>query len=436
VPDGFVGILLVLVLENRYQQRTGEAMLTDTKVRALKKKEAPYKVSDSAGLYIQVQPNGSRLWRMAYRFRGKQRTAAFGMYPDISLSVARLRRDEVKRQLRSGDDPSVVVKAEKAAVVLAASRTFRAVGDDWFQKKMVDEEKSEKTIRRAKWILDILNEGIGDRQINEIEAPELLVVLRRLEAQEKYETVKRARSTASIIFRFGIATGVCKRDPAADLKGALTSVASTPHAAITDPTGVGKLLRAIDGYDTKPLLRFALQLLALTFTRPGNVAAAEWSEFDVDAGVWSISAEKMKMREAFRIPLSRQALALLAELRKITGGSKYLFPSFRTGKRPMFVNLLNVALRDIGYAADEMQAHGFRSTASTILNERSEFSPDVIELSLAHRLGGVRAIYNRAEYWGERCLLVQWYADHLDGLRKVVAMPQRKRTAMAETQRG
>jgi integrase len=411
-------------------------MLTDTRVRALKPKEAPYKVSDSAGLFLQVQPNGSKLWRMAYRFHGKQRTAAFGMYPDISLPVARLRRDEVKRQLRSGEDPSVVVKAEKAAVVAAASHTFRAVGDDWFQKKMVKEGKAEKTLRREKWMLAILNKGIGDRQIDEIEAPDLLVVLRQLEAQEKYETVKRARSTASTIFRFGIAIGACKRDPAADLKGALTSVASTPHAAVTDPTGVGKLLRAIDGYDKKPLLRFALQLLALTFTRPGNVAGAEWSEFDVDAGVWSISAEKMKMREAFRVPLSRQALALLAELREITGGSKYLFPSFRTGKRPMFGSLLNVALRDLGYAADEMQAHGFRSTASTILNERSEFSPDVIELSLAHRLGGVRAIYNRSQYWAERCELMQWYADHLDGLRdqgKVVALPQRKRTATGAT---
>jgi integrase len=385
-------------------------------VRALKPREATFKVSDSGGLFLQVQPNGSKLWRLAYRFQGKQKTAAFGIYPAVSLSDARARRDEAKLQLRAGEDPGAVVKAEKAAVIAASANTFAAVGAEWLQKRMVKEGKSESTLRRTNWLLGVLNNGIGDRMIGEIEAPELLVVLRRIEAQEKYEAVKRLRSTASAIFRFGIAIGACKRDPAADLRGALTSVASTPHAAIIDPAGVGKLLRAIDAHE-RPLLRLALQLLALTFTRPGNVAGAEWGEFDVDAGVWSIPGLKMKMREPFRVPLSRQALALLAELRKVTGGGRYLFPSFRTGKRPMFTTLLNVALRDIGYAADEMQAHGFRSTASTILNESSEFSPDAIELSLAHVPTGVRAIYNRSQYWPERVALAQWYADHLDELR-------------------
>jgi integrase len=391
-------------------------MLTDAKVRAAKPRETPFKISDGGGLYLLIQPSGSKLWRMAYRFAGRQKTLAFGIYPDVSLAAARVRRDDSKRQLRAGEDPAAVIKAEKVAVVAATANTFRAVAADWMQRKMIAEGKSKTTLDRARWLLGILNDSLGDRTIDDIEAPELLVVLRRVEAQGLHEAVKRLRSTASTVFRFGIAIGVCKRDPAADLRGALTSVASKPYAAITDPAGVGELLRAIDGYHKKPLLRLALQFLALTFTRPGNVANAEWNEIDFDAGVWSISASRMKMRTPFRLPLSRQALAVLAEARKITGDGKYLFPS-RKRKSPIYTHQLNGALRKLGFTRDDMQAHGFRSTASTILNESSEFSPDVIELSLAHVPTGVRAIYNRAQYWPERVTLAQWYADHLDELR-------------------
>jgi integrase len=408
-------------------------MLTDVKVRALKPKERPSKVSDGGGLHILIQPSGSKLWRMAYRFRGKQKTAAFGVYPAVSLSEARVRRDDAKRQLRSGEDPGAVVGAEKLAVVAATADTFAAVAADWLQKRMIKENKSKSTLDRARWLLGILNDAIGNRQINEIEATELLQVLRRVEAQEKYEAVKRLRSTASAIFRYGIAIGACRRDPAADLRGALTSVASTPHAAITDPAGVGKLLRAIDRYHKKPLLRLALQVLALTFVRPGNVCGAEWSEIDTNAGVWSIAAPEMKMRKAFRLPLSRQALAVLDALRLMTGDGKYLFPA-RNRKRAIYTHQLNNALREIGFAKDEMQAHGFRSTASTILNENGEFSPDVIELSLAHVPNGVRAIYNRAQYWSERVALMQWWADHLDELRnrgEVLVLPKPARMAGA-----
>ena len=400
-------------------------MLSDAAIRRIKPGAKPFKKADALGLYLLVQPSGGRLWRLNYTFAGRQRTLSFGAYPVVGLADARARRDDAKRQLRQGIDPGAVVKVEKVARKQVAANTFGALADQWYQAKMVKEGKAGTTLNRARWLLDTLKRDIGDRLIGEIEAPELLDVLRKVEAQGKHEAVKRLRSTASTIFRFGIASGVCKRDPAADLKGALTSVKSTPHAAITDPAGVGKLLRAIDAHE-RQLLRRALQLLALTFVRPGNLAAAEWSEFDIDAGVWSIPGPKMKMREPFRVPLSRQALAILGELRKTTGNSRFLFPSFRTGKRPIFTTLLNVALRDIGYAADQMQAHGFRSTASTLLNEHSEFSPDIIELALAHRLGGVRAIYNRSEYWAKRCELVQWYADFLEELRErgqVVALP-------------
>jgi integrase len=406
-------------------------MLTDTKIRGIKPEPGPVKISDGGGLHLLVAPTGSKLWKCSYRFAGKQKTLSFGAYPEVGLADARLRREEAKGKLRQGIDPGKVIKTKKVEEKQAAANTFGAVADDWQKKKMIAEGKSKSTLARASWLLDILKEGIGDLPINEIEAPELLAVLRKVEAQGKHEAVKRLRSTASAIFRFGIASGACKRDPAADLKGALTSVASTPHAAITDAADVGKLLRAIDAYQ-RPVLRLALQLLALTFVRPGNIAQAEWTEFDADAGVWSISAQKMKTREPFRVPLSRQALALLKELRAITGNCMYLFPSLRKGNRPIFTYGLNIALRDIGYESDEMQAHGFRSTASTILNEHSEFSPDVIELCLAHRLVGVRAIYNRSEFWNKRCELMQWYADYLDGLRergKVVVLPSKKQPA-------
>jgi integrase len=401
-------------------------MLTDAQVRALKPKETPFKVADGAGLYLLVQPNGSKLWRMAYRFVGKQKTLYFGIYDTVSLSDARARRDDAKRQLRSGEDPGAVVKAKKAAVVAATANTFRAVAADWFQKKMVKEGKSPSTLNKSRWVFGILNDGIGDRPINEIEAPDLLAVLRRVEAQEKYETVKRLRSTSSAIFRFGIATGACKRDPSADLRGALTSVAATPHAAVTDPADVGKLLRAIDGFKRLPTVRLALQFLALTFVRPGELCSAEWSE--ITGSVWDIPGPKMKMRLPHRVPLSRQAMAVLDELRAITGKRKHLFASSVKPSQPFSTNLLNVTMREIGFEHARHVPHGFRSTASTILNESSEFSPDVIELSLAHVPTGVRAIYNRSKYWPERCELMQWYADHLDELRgrgKVVGLPRR-----------
>jgi integrase len=400
--------------------------LSDAAVRATKPRQKPFKRADDRGLYLLVQPNGSKLWRTNYTFAGRQRTMAFGAYPDVSLSEAREARDAAKKKLRAGIDPSAVVKAEKVAEKQAIEHTFSAVSAEWLKRKMVAEGKAERTLERTEWLLGILNDGIGKTLLSEIEAPELLAVLRKVEAAGKNETVKRLRATASTVFRFGIATGVCKRDPAADLKGALTSATSTPRAAITDPVGVGELLRSIDGYK-RPMLRLALQFLALTFVRPGEVCSAEWSEINTDA-VWSIPGAKMKMKKPHRVPLSKQALAVLAELRKISGDSKFLFPSRKRG-RHIFANRLNVALREIGYDAEQVSAHGFRSTASTILNEHSEFSPDAIELSLAHVSGDVRSVYNRAQRWIERRELAQWYANYLDGLRQrgeVVKMPKKK----------
>jgi integrase len=398
-------------------------MLTDTKVRALKPKPAPYKVSDSGGLYLQIQPNGSRLWRQAYRFNGKQRTAAFGAYPHVSLSDARARRDATRLQLRAGEDPAAVVKAKK----MVAATTFRAVAEEWKNVKLLAEGKAPSTLSLNRWAIGILNDGIGDKPISEIEAPDVLEVLRRIEAAGRYQSVARVRGIASSIFRFGIASGYCKRDPAADLRGALTSAVSTPHAAVTDPADVGELLRAIDGYDGVPILRLALQFLALTFLRPGEVCSAEWSE--IEGNIWDVPGPKMKMRLPHRVPLSRQALAVLDELREITGKRKYLFASPTKPSRPIGTQRLNHVLNEIGFDHDRHVGHGFRSTFSTIANESGKWTPDVIELCLAHIPTGVRAIYNRSAYWPERVALMQWYSDHLDELRsrgRVVEMADRK----------
>jgi integrase len=372
-------------------------------------------------------PSGSKLWRQAYRYAGKQRTAAHGVYPQVSISEARARRDDAKRLLRQGQDPGAVVKAEKAAEVAKANSSFSTVGAEWKQRKIVAEKKSASTLAKTEWLLGILNDGIGSRPVAEIEAPEVLDLLRQVEAQGKHEAVKLLRATASRVFRFGIASGHCKRDPAADLRGALTAVVSTPRAAITDANGVGALLRAIESLEGRPVVRLALQFLALVFVRPGEACSAEWGE--IEGNVWNIPGAKMKMREPHRVPLSRQALAVLDKLRPITGNHRHLFASLLKRGQPIATNRLNAALREAGFASDEVSAHGFRAMASTILNESGKWSPDVIELQLAHQeRNKVRAAYNRARRWPERFEMMQWYADYLDGLRdrgEVVALPRK-----------
>ena len=403
-------------------------MLTDTRIKALKSSMAPFKVADSGGLYILVTPAGGKLWKQSYRYARLQKTLSHGAYPGVGLAEARTRREAAKAQLRQGIDPGAVIKAEKQAKVAATANTFEAVSAEWMKKKMIGEGKAAPTLRRAEWLLKVLNASLGNKMLSEIEAPDLLDVLRRVEDGGKHETVSRLRDTASKVFRFGIASGRCKRDPAADLRGALTSPVATPRAAIIDEAGVGEMLRAIDGYQRRPMMRMALQLLALTFVRPGNICSAEWSEIDEASGAWNIPGPKMKMRVPFRVPLSKQALALLAELRKISTGT-YLFESTKPGVH-IGTNQLGRLLNELGYSNDQVTPHGFRSMASTILNESGNFSPDVIELQLAHQeKNKVRAAYNRQQRWPDRVELMTWWANYLDELRKrgeVVALPKAK----------
>jgi integrase len=396
-------------------------MLTDKQVRHFKPESEPYKRSDGGGLHILVMPNGSKLWRRSYRFARRQKTSAYGSYPEVSLADARDRRDDDKRKLKQGVDPSAIVREEKQAVIAATENVFSVVGEEWKQRKLVKEKKSASTLARTDWLLRTLNEGIGDRPINEVTAPELLKILRRVEAQGLHETVARLRSVASQIFRYGIATGRCERDVASDLRGATTSAVSTPHAAIINPTDIGALMRKIDTLDGgihPKMMQLALRLLAYVFVRPGELRLSEWSEIDHTAAVWNIPGPRMKMRLPHRVPLSRQALAVLDEVRTLTGGGRYVFTSTVRPKQPLHKNSFNDALRRLGYAHDEMTAHGFRALASTTLNEMNRWPVDVIERQLAHQeRNAVRCVYNRATHWPERVAMMQAWADHLDELR-------------------
>ncbi|HEX7113696.1 MAG TPA: integrase arm-type DNA-binding domain-containing protein [Steroidobacter sp.] len=398
--------------------------LTEARIRAARPREKPYKLFDGGGLYLLVTPGGGRWWRLKYRYGGRECGISLGIYPDVSLKAARERRDEARRLLASGVDPSAHRKAERAA----SAQRFEALAREW----LAGEEKklAPATYAKAKWLLESwLLPALGAQPIGEITPAELLGVLRRVESRGIHETAQRAKQLAGRIFRYAIATGRAERDITADLRGALVPPATRNRAAITEPARVGELLRAIDGYIGQPATLYALRLAPYVFVRPGELRAAEWREFDLKAAEWRIPASRMKMREPHIVPLSRQAVAILEELRRLTGGGRYLFPSLRTPERPISENTLNAALRRLGYSGEEMTAHGFRAMASTLLNERG-FPPDVIELQLAHKeRNKVRAAYNRAERLEERRKMMQAWADYLDSLRAGAPVLRLKRHA-------
>jgi integrase len=391
-------------------------MLNDTRVRTAKPGQRPIKLSDSGGLHLLIQPHGTKLWRLAYRFGGKQKTLAFGVYPTVSLADARSRRDEAKTLLARSIDPSVQRKAHQQA---GKDGSFRTVAEEVLAK-LEREGRAPATLTKTRWLLDFAFPAFGDRPVAEITARELLALLREIEGRGLYETAKRLRSTCGMVFRYAIATGRAERDPSMDLRGALTTPPVSHRATIVDPTGIGALLRAVDGFYGQPTTRAALRLAAYVFVRPGELRHAEWREFELEAAVWSIPAEKMKMRRPHRVPLARQPLAILRELQEITGGGRWLFPSVRTLTRPISENTLNAALRRLGYGSEAMSTHGFRAMAATRLNEMGRWNPDAIERQLAHQEANAvrRAYTHRAEYWPERVIMMQAWADYLDELRE------------------
>jgi integrase len=391
--------------------------LSDVQVRNAKPKEKDYKLSDGQGIYLLITATGGKLWRLDYTFAGKRKTLALGNYPAVSLADARQRRDDAKKLLANDVDPLAVRKAQKAATVAETENSFEIVAREWHGKFSVSWSSShaETTMKRLQ--LDVFP-VMGERPIGEIKAPELLAMLRRIESRGALETAHRVRTICSQIFRYAVATGRAERDCATDLKGALPPYTKGNHPAITDPKEVAPLLRAIDGYQGSFVVKCALQLAPLFFVRPGELRQAEWSEIDLDAAEWNIPAERMKMKVAHLVPLSRQAIVILKELHALTGKGRYLFPCHRSFARPMSNNAVNAALRRMGYDKETMTGHGFRAMARTILDEVLQVRVDFIEHQLAHAVKDPNGrAYNRTSHLVERRRMMEAWAEYLDGLK-------------------
>lgn len=389
-------------------------MLTEIAIRAAKPKEKPYKLSDGKGLYLAVTPTGGRWWRLKYRHQGREKLLSLGTYPEVALAKARDRRDEARKLVADGIDPSAERKAGKAA----GADTFEIMAREFMDKQR--RKVTDSTWQRDMDQLErIYFPTLGARPISSIEAPDLLACLRRVEKAGNVETAHRARGLAGRVFRYAIASGKTKHDVAADLRGALEPAIKCSYPAITDPAEVGALMRAIEGYTGHPVATAALKLAPLLFVRPGELRKAEWAEFDLegDEPLWRIPAEKMKARREHLVPLCAQAVAILKELKLLTGNRSYVFPAIGQAARPMSENTLGAALLRMGYAREVMVAHGFRSMASTLLNEQG-WHPDVIELQLAHKdKDETRRTYNRAARLADRRKMMTAWADHLDVLK-------------------
>jgi integrase len=386
--------------------------LSEARVRSAKPRERAYKLFDERGLFLLVTPTGGRLWRLRYRIGNLEKLISLGSYPDVPLKRAREKRDEARRLIADEIDPSAERKARRAAMLV----TFQGVAQEWLDLQSKSLAPETISILGAR-----LNSGLhpylGTRPMTSITAQELLSALRRIEARGRHETAHRVRALAGRVFRYAVATGRAQHDVAADLKDALVPVKSKNFASVTDPIRVGELMRAIEGYSGHPVTALALKLAPLVFVRPGELRQAEWSEFDLEGAEWRIPAARMKMRELHVVPLAHQSITLLEELQPFARGGRYVFPSLRSRDRPMSNNTINGALRRLGYSTEEQTGHGFRTMASTLLNEQG-FPPDVIELQLAHaERNKVRAAYNKAQRLPERRKMMQAWADYLDELR-------------------
>lgn len=390
-------------------------MLTDTAIRNAKPGPKAARLFDEKGLYLEVAPSGGKWWRLKYRFGGKEKRVSLGVYPDVSLKAARERRDEARRLLAAGVDPSESRKAEKAARVERSTNSFELVAREWHARrsKTWAEGHATRILRRLE--ADIFP-WIGKRPIAEVTSPELLAALRRVESRGALETAHRELRTCGQVFRYAVATGRAERDPSHDLRGALPPYRSKHLAAVTEPDQVAGLLRAIDGYQGTPAVNAALKLAPLVFVRPGELRQAKWNDIDLEAAEWRYTVSKTDT--AHIVPLSTQALAILRDLHPITSSSAYVFPSARSLKRPMSDNAILAALRRMGIGKGEMSGHGFRAMARTILDEVLGFRPDYIEHQLAHSVRDPNGrAYNRTAHLPERRVMMQAWADYLDAVK-------------------
>lgn len=391
--------------------------LSDKAIKAAKHGTNPIKRFDTDGLFLLLQPSGRKLWRMRYWFAGKEKKLSLGTYPEVSLREARRLRDDAREALAKGVNPEQQKRDQEYALTLSAAATFSVIGEEYLTRASL-EGRAAVTIAKSRWLLSLMTADIGNRPIADIRAHELLVALKKVEAKGHLETARRMRSLAGRIFRYAIATARAQNDPSSQLRGALITPRVVHHSALFDENSVGALLRAIEGYAGQPLTSIALRLTPHVFVRPGELRRAEWNEFDLKGGLWTIPATKMKMREPHLVPLSRQSIALLESARTLSANQRFVFSSLYPGNRPMSENTINAALRRLGYTSSEMTAHGFRTTASSLLNESGKWSPDAIERALAHRdSNSIRGTYHRGAHWEERVRMAQWWSDYLDELK-------------------
>lgn len=406
--------------------------LTDVAIKNAKSHEKPYKMGDAGGLFLLVQPSGGKLWRLKYRVDGREKKLAIGPYPEISLAEARRRRDDARTLIITGKDPSREKQRDKVRSRAQAESTLAALTKEYCAKRKRDGDKAwaAATATRSEYLLSLLDSSIGRVAIAEIKPEDVLAAVRKIEDKGRRESARRTLQLASAVFRYAVATGRLASDPTRDLRGALTAPTVKHYAAITDPKRVGEMLRAIDGYVGLGLTKLALQLAPHVFVRPSELRSAAWGEIDLDGALWTIPAAKMKMRKVHHVPLSRQAVAVLRDVKAVTGPAGFVFPGMRSRARPMSENTLNAALRRLGYTSEEMTSHGFRALASTLLNESGRWHPDAIERALAHSdKDKVRAAYHRGQHWKERVEMAQWWSDYLDQLRKgadIVKFPERE----------
>lgn len=394
-------------------------MLKDVEIRAARSGSTLKKLSDGEGLQLWLMPGGAKVWRLAYRFLGKQKSVVLGSYPALTLADARIKRADAKRMLENGTDPSRAKQEAKIRSTENAANTFEIIAAELLSKKRA-EGKASATIGKREWLYSLANGHIGRLPVRDITARDVLRVLKEIEGKGHNETAHRLRAAIGEVFRFAIAGGIAETDPTAALKGALVSRRVQHRAAITEAKAFGGLLRAIDGFEGQFTTRSALQLMALLFPRPGELRQAKWQEFDLEKAEWCIPAARTKMRRNHRLPLPRQALEIFRSLQPLTGNGKegFVFPAFHTVMRPMSENTLNGALRRLGFSAEQMTSHGFRATASTLLNESRLFAPDAIERALGHQDNdSIRRAYARGAFWDERVRMAQWWADHLDMLK-------------------
>lgn len=391
--------------------------MTDSKAKNAKPREKTYRLSAGKGMYLEVTPKGGKYWRFKYRFGGKEKRLALGVYGNVSFKKAGRRLDEARNLLADGIDPSEVRRAQKLAQDDLAANSFEVVAREWYAKQKPTWAESYST-RVLRALERNLFPYLGSRPISTITAPDLLAALRKIESRGAIESAHRVKQTAGQIFRYGVATGRAERDPSADLKGALANPKETHLASITNPKEVGPLLLALDGYCGSATVKAGLQLAPLLFVRPGELRHAEWQEMDLDAAEWHIPAGKMKMAMPHIVPLCRQAVEILREQQLLTGQEQYVFPSARSGKRPMSDNAILAAMRRMGIEKDEMSGHGFRAMARTILDEVLGFRVDWIEHQLAHAVKDANGrAYNRTTFLPQRKEMMQRWADYLDNLK-------------------